>query len=69
MRTYRLGRQVGSVIMKTTYGYDVQDTNDPFLRTAEEGWAAFNEVMKQDFYFVDVFPIRELQKPKLTLFY
>ena len=43
--------------MKILYGIDVQESADPYILTAEEAMAGFNEAGVPGSFLVDIFPI------------
>ena len=43
--------------MKITYGIDVQESDDPYISTAEEAADGFNEAGVPGAFLVDTFPI------------
>ena len=43
--------------MKVAYGIDVQESNDPFIRVAEEAMKGVDEAGFPGTYWVDLFPI------------
>lgn len=48
----------GSVILKVTYGYQTQPTNDPFLVLAKQVMNAFSEASQPGAWLVDLIPSR-----------
>jgi hypothetical protein len=53
-----LYRTIGSIILKISYGYSVQDCNDPLVELADKAMAQFSDVITPGAYFVDIIPIR-----------
>ncbi|KAF5309807.1 hypothetical protein D9611_013581 [Ephemerocybe angulata] len=51
-----LRKLTGGIILKITYGYDVQDGNDPFVDLIEGANESFNIASKPGNFMVDVFP-------------
>ena len=49
----------GGVILKITYGYNVQDTNDPLVNIAEAAVGGFSQASVPGAWLVDIFPARE----------
>jgi len=49
----------GGVILKITYGYDVQDSNDPLVNIAEAAVGGFSQASVPGAWLVDIFPVRE----------
>jgi hypothetical protein len=49
----------GGVILKITYGYDVQDSNDPLVAIAEAAVGGFSQASVPGAWLVDIFPVRE----------
>lgn len=47
----------GRVIMRTAYGIDVQDNNDPYIDIAERGLQALNAGVNAGSFLVDIVPI------------
>ena len=42
-----------------SYGYSVQEHDDPFVSVVEEAMEGFSETMEPGAYLVDVIPLRE----------
>lgn len=49
----------GGVILKITYGYDVQDSNDPLVDIAEGAIMGFSQASTPGAWLVDIIPICE----------
>ena len=49
----------GRVIMRTAYGIDVQDSNDPYIDIAERALQAVNAGVNAGSFLVDIVPICE----------
>lgn len=49
-----------TTILKTLYGFEVQDMHDPFVVNAEEVLGSFSAAATPGAFMVDVFPIRAL---------
>jgi hypothetical protein len=53
-----LPRATGAIILKISYGYDVQERNDPLVELADKFMMYFSNAITPGAYFVDLFPIR-----------
>jgi hypothetical protein len=53
---YRLG---GTIILDISHGYEVKDTNDKFVRLAEETVAELTRVAVLGKFLVDAIPARQ----------
>jgi hypothetical protein len=50
-------RTAAAVVMKVTYGYDLQEGPDPFIKVADEAMEAFSHVSRPGAWVVDFVPI------------
>jgi cytochrome P450 len=51
-------RMTAAIVMKVTYGYDLQEDRDPFIKIAEEAVQAFSIAARGGVWLVDALPIR-----------
>ena len=58
----------GGVILKITYGYDVQGSNDPLVNIAEAAVRGFSEASVPGAWLVDIFPTRESENQLMANF-
>ena len=50
----------GRVIMRITYGIDIQPHNDPYIEIGENALQAFCATANAGAFLVDILPFREL---------
>ena len=53
----RFHRRIGIIIIRTTYGYYIQDENDPFLTTPLTAMENFSKATQPGNFLVDFIPI------------
>ena len=58
----------GGVILRITYGYDVQDSNDPLISIAEAAMRGFSDACVPGAWLVDIFPACESESQLLANF-
>ena len=58
----------GGVILKITYGYDVQDSNDPLVNIAEAAVEGFSQASVPGAWLVDIFPACESESQLMATF-
>ncbi|KZT19016.1 cytochrome P450, partial [Neolentinus lepideus HHB14362 ss-1] len=50
-------RTAGAIILQITYGYEVEDVDDPIVRIVDEATDQFSELLRPGAYLVDTLPI------------
>ena len=58
----------GGVILKITYGYDVQDSNDPLVNIAEAAVRGFSDASVPGAWLVDILPLCESESQPMANF-
>jgi hypothetical protein len=57
-----MSRFATSIILDTSYGYQVEDRNDHFVHLAKQAMAIYEECLVPGTFLVDICPWRKCQR-------
>jgi hypothetical protein len=49
-------RTAGAIILRISYGYEIEETNDPFIKMSDKAMEEFSLSASPGAFIVDVFP-------------